>query len=110
MNLRDRVFNALEWLFLARMHSRKKGKSRSHKPYVQGSYAWVGTPKDQVLEIIGKLAKEGKSEAQIGQVLRDQYGVPSTKVVLEKSVSGAISAPFGQHTVPPATKNLRNSA
>src|SRR3989338_222885 len=73
------------------MHSRKKGKSRSHKPYVQGSYAWVGTPKDQVLEIIGKLAKEGKSEAQIGQVLRDQYGVPSTKVVLEKSVSGALS-------------------
>lgn len=69
------------------MHSRKKGKSRSRKPYAQGSYAWVSTGKDQILSVVEKLAKEGKSESQIGQILRDQYGIPSTKVALGQSVS-----------------------
>src|SRR5206468_12215205 len=37
------------------------------------------------------------------------YATRSDTPRTAKSVSGAISAPFGQHTVPPATKNWRNS-
>lgn len=69
------------------MHTRKKGKSRSKRKYAQGSYAWVSTSKNEVMEIIEKLAKEGRTESEIGRVLRDTYGVPSVRVALGKSMS-----------------------
>lgn len=72
---------------MARLHSRKKGRSGSKKPATKTAKAWVRTTKDEVKETITRLAKEGKTEAQIGQVLRDQYAVPSTKIVLGKTVS-----------------------
>lgn len=63
------------------MHTRKKGKSASHKPFGKSSYAWVQADKTAVLKVIEKLSKEGKSEANIGRVLRDEHGVPSVKVL-----------------------------
>lgn len=63
------------------MHTRKKGKSASHKPFGKTSYAWVQADKTAVLKVVEKLSKEGKSEADIGRILRDEYGVPSVKVL-----------------------------
>jgi len=63
------------------MHTRKKGKSASHPPVGKTSYSWVQADKAAVLKIIEKLSKEGKSEADIGRILRDEHGVPSVKVL-----------------------------
>ena len=41
---------------------------------------WVKLKKEEVEEIIVKLAKKGNSSSQIGIILRDQYGIPSIKV------------------------------
>ncbi len=69
------------------MHSRKKGRSSSKKPIAKPSYAWVQVSKDEVFGLIEKLAREGKTEAQMGLFLRDQYGVPSVKALTGKTIS-----------------------
>ena len=43
-------------------------------------------PKEIELLIL-KYAKEGKTAAQIGLYLRDEYGVPDVKIILNKSIN-----------------------
>lgn len=71
---------------MARLHTRKKGRSASHKPLVK-SIGWVRLSKDEVVSLVERLAKEGKAEAQIGLALRDEHGVPSVKAIVGKTVS-----------------------
>jgi len=40
---------------------------------------WVTYDKEEIGALITKLAKEGNTNAMIGQILRDQYGVPDTR-------------------------------
>jgi small subunit ribosomal protein S15 len=61
------------------MYSRRKGKSGSKKP-VQKIAPWVKYKPEELEEIVVKLAKQGYQSAQIGTILRDQYGVPSVKI------------------------------
>ncbi|MFH0835538.1 MAG: 30S ribosomal protein S15 [Candidatus Micrarchaeota archaeon] len=72
---------------MARMHSRKKGKAKSHKPKDSAAKSWVRLDEAKVKEAVEKLFKEGKNPAEIGLILRDQHGVPSVKAVLGKSLS-----------------------
>ncbi len=71
---------------MARMHSRKKGKSGSKKP-MQKIAPWVTYNPKEIEEIVLKLARQGLQSAQIGMVLRDQYGVPLSKIFTKKKVS-----------------------
>lgn len=63
---------------MARMHSRKHGKSGSHKPEKRRP-AWLMYEPAEIEKLIVKLAKEGKTDAAIGLTLRDQYGVPDVR-------------------------------
>ncbi|MEM7813353.1 MAG: 30S ribosomal protein S15 [Candidatus Aenigmatarchaeota archaeon] len=40
---------------------------------------WVTYEKDELEALVAKLAKEGNSSAMIGQLLRDQYGIPDVR-------------------------------
>lgn len=71
---------------MARMYSRKRGKSGSKKPMVKKA-AWVKYKPNEIEEIIVKLAKKGYSSARIGLVLRDQYGIPSTRLMTKERIS-----------------------
>ncbi|MCK4497377.1 MAG: 30S ribosomal protein S15 [Candidatus Aenigmarchaeota archaeon] len=71
---------------MARMYSRRKGKSGSKKPMVKKA-AWVKYKPNEIEEIIVKLAKKGYSSARIGLVLRDQYGIPSTRIMTKEKIS-----------------------
>jgi len=64
---------------MARMYARKKGKSGSKKP-MQKTAPWVKLKKEEIEEIIVKLAKKGHSSSKIGLILRDEYGIPSVRV------------------------------
>lgn len=72
--------------FMARMHSRKKGKSGSKKPTVKVVPEWVELNPQDVETLVVKMHKEGLEAALIGQRLRDQYGVPSVESLLGKSI------------------------
>jgi small subunit ribosomal protein S15 len=76
---------------MARLHTRKRGASKSKKPAVKAAPAWVKLSKDEIASVADKLSREGKTPAAIGQVLRDQYGVPSAKVMTGKRVTAILS-------------------
>lgn len=58
------------------MHARKKGKSGSTRPIKKITPDWLIYDKDEVKDIIIKLAQEGYTDSIIGMMLRDQYGIP----------------------------------
>ncbi|MCX6815943.1 MAG: 30S ribosomal protein S15 [Candidatus Aenigmarchaeota archaeon] len=65
---------------MARMHSRKHGKHGSTKP-PKRRHTWLIYDKEETEEIVKKMAKDGKSDAEIGIILRDQYGVPDIRAL-----------------------------
>lgn len=71
---------------MARMHSRKKGKSGSKKP-VKKNVEWVEYKPKEVEDLVLKYAKQGMQSAKIGIILRDQYGIPSVKLITKKTIS-----------------------
>lgn len=70
---------------MARMYSRKKGKSGSNKPIKKGA-VWVRYKPKEVELLITKLAKEGKKASEIGLFLRDSYGIPNAKAITGKRI------------------------
>src|SRR3989338_3991241 len=75
---------------MARMHSRKRGKHCSKKPAKKTSPSWIRYKAKEAELLIAKLAKEGKSNSQIGILLRDVYGIPSTLALCGKSISAIL--------------------
>lgn len=71
---------------MARMHSRGKGKSGSTKPYLTEAPDWVPMDPKSVEKLIVQLFKQGNSQALIGVILRDQYGIPSVRLVTGKKL------------------------
>src|SRR5210317_1275695 len=69
---------------MARMHSRKKGKSGSTRPSEKAEFAKID--KKELEMLIVKMAKTGKTSAEIGLALRDSYGIPDVKQVLGKKL------------------------
>lgn len=62
------------------MHSRKHGKSGSKKPEKKDKVDWLDYNDEEIKKIILKLAKEGNSNARIGMILRDSYGIPDVRM------------------------------
>ena len=71
---------------MARRYSRKKGKSGSHKPSSPSLPSWVRYQEKEIEILISKLAKESKTPAEIGIILRDRYGVPNAKLITKKRI------------------------
>ena len=72
---------------MARMHSRRKGKSGSKKPAKKASYTWMSYKPKEIELLVIKLAKEGNNLSTIGIILRDVYGIPDVKAITKKSIS-----------------------
>ena len=72
---------------MARIHARRKGKAGSKRPSTKTTPRWVRYKKNEVEELVVKLAKEGNSTSKIGLILRDQFGIPSVKNMTGKDIS-----------------------
>ena len=48
---------------------------------------WLEMSEEEIVELIVQLHREGQSTSQIGIILRDQYGIPSTKTVLGAKIT-----------------------
>ncbi len=72
---------------MARMYSRKKGKSGSKRPLQKSTQSWIRYKPKEVEILVMKLAKEGANASKIGLVLRDSYGIPSVQALAGKSIS-----------------------
>lgn len=71
---------------MARMHSRKKGKSGSKRPLADKPKVWVKYTNKEILQLIEKLHKSGKTPSQIGMILRDVYGIPNARTILNQKL------------------------
>jgi len=95
---------------MARLHSRKKGKSGSTRPPRLERPAWVERSAEEVENLVVKLARKGFSKSMIGIILRDSYGIPLVKVVSGKKISEILEAKEIESTLPEDLLNLVKKA
>lgn len=72
---------------MARMYSRKKGKSGSKRPVKREKKSWGRYSDKEVEQLTIKLSKQGLSTSQIGIALRDTYGIHDVKAITKKTIS-----------------------
>jgi small subunit ribosomal protein S15 len=48
---------------------------------------WIDYKTKEVEDLVLKYAKQGMQSAQIGLMLRDQYGIPSVKAITKKTIA-----------------------
>jgi len=72
---------------VSRIHSGRKGRAGSHRPYPLARPEWVSIAPEEVATQAVQLAKGGRSAAQVGLALRDGLGVPSSRVVTGKRLT-----------------------
>ena len=88
------------------MHSRDKGTSGSTKPSKLTKPSWVRYKPKEIELIISKLAKEGKTTAEIGIIMRDSYGIPSVREVTGKKITAILAEKNLTGDLPEDLKNL----
>lgn len=91
---------------MARIHARRRGASRSRRPTRERAPEWQGLDKAEIVETIEKLAREGKTAAYIGLVLRDQHGVPDVKLATGKKMSEILAEKGLSPKIPEDLQNL----
>ncbi|MCL4337613.1 MAG: 30S ribosomal protein S15 [Candidatus Thermoplasmatota archaeon] len=91
---------------MARMHTRKRGKSKSRRIYSQGKPDWIQFSNEEVEKMIVDLKKAGTTNSVIGVKLRDQYGIPGTKTVLGKKLGKVLQSAGIKDDVPEDLLNL----
>ncbi len=95
---------------MAKMHSRKKGSSRSRPPTAAKVPEWSDISKGELEKTIMKLHESGLPSSRIGLTLRDQYGVPSVKLALGKNLSHFLQENKALPDVPEDLSNLMRKA
>jgi small subunit ribosomal protein S15 len=95
---------------MARMHSRKKGASRSRPPAVRKAPDWSDVSKEELEKLVIKLHDSGLPSTKIGLTLRDQYGVPSVKLVLGTNMNRFIKEKSSLPEIPEDLSNLMRRA
>jgi small subunit ribosomal protein S15 len=95
---------------MARMHSRKKGASRSRPPSVGKAPDWSDVSKEELEKLVIKLHDSGLPSTKIGLTLRDQYGVPSVKLVLGTNINRFIKEKSSLPEIPEDLSNLMRRA
>ena len=94
---------------MARIHSRRRGRSGSSALPRSEHPDWAPTPKEVEARVL-KFAKSGLSTAEIGTLLRDTYGVPSVKLATGKSISDLLRAADAAPELPEDLTNLMQRA
>ena len=92
------------------MHSRRKGKSKSMKPDRTEVPEWVPYSKQEVEELIVKLAREGNNPSKIGLLLRDQYGVPDVRPIMGMKLTQVLQKSGMGLKLPEDLQNIINKS
>jgi len=95
---------------MARLHSRKKGRSGSMHPARLEKPAWIERSGEEVEDLVVKLARKGHSKSMIGVLLRDSYGVPLVKVITGKNISQILDKNEIKSELPEELSNLVKKA
>lgn len=94
---------------MARMHTRKKGKSGSKNSFYGANHNWVRQSPKELEEIIIQLRKDGLTASQIGIKLRDSYGIPRVKAVMHSKMGDILEKNNLKSDVPEDLMSLINT-
>ncbi len=95
---------------MARMHARRRGISRSIRPYRIETPEWSNRDRDAIINMIVDMRKKGMSSAEIGLELRDKHGVPSVKLVTGKKIDKILNENELRSEIPEDLRNLISKA
>jgi small subunit ribosomal protein S15 len=95
---------------MARMHSKKRGKSRSKRPLRTSAPTWSEYTREEVVDLILKYRKEEYTPSTIGVILRDQHGIPSTKLATGKKITTILEEQDAGLSLPEDLTNLMKQA
>jgi len=95
---------------MARIHARRRGISRSVRPYRTEAPEWSNRDKDTVIKQIIDLRRKGMSTAEIGLVMRDKYGIPRVKLVTGKRITEILNENDMGVDIPEDLRNLIEKA
>jgi small subunit ribosomal protein S15 len=93
---------------MARMHTRKKGKSGSRNSFYGKEHNWIQQSPKEMEEIIVQLRNDGNTSSQIGIKLRDFYGVPRVKSVMHSKMNDILAKNNLKSEVPEDLMSLIN--
>ena len=95
---------------MAKMHSKKRGKSRSKRPLRTSPPTWSEYSREEVTDLVLKYRREEYTPSMIGTVLRDQHGVPSVKLATGKKITRILHEQELQPKLPEDLTNLMKQA
>lgn len=98
---------------MAKMHSKKKGKSKSRKPVLGDAELGKGTDKlskEEIAELAAGYARQGMSPALIGEKLKREHGVPYIKLATGSRLAGLLQAKGIKSVVPQDMRDLMTKA
>jgi len=88
----------------------EKGRTHSVRPVSKRPPSWCKYEAEEVEALVIKLAREGNSPSRIGTILRDQHGIPLTKSLTGKTVSGILAEAEMAPSVPEDLEMLLKKA
>ncbi|RPJ73923.1 MAG: 30S ribosomal protein S15, partial [Alphaproteobacteria bacterium] len=91
---------------MAKMHTKRKGKSASTRPNRTEPPEWCKVGADEVVSITLDLWKQGVSTAEIGMVLRDRHGVPDAKLITGNKITTILKENNVAPNIPEDLTNL----
>ena len=95
---------------MARMHSRRKGKSGSDHPKREKHPSWSSLNPREIESRILELAKKGKNSSEIGMILSDQYAVPDVRIATGKNITQILENNNIKSEIPEDLQNLIRTA
>jgi small subunit ribosomal protein S15 len=72
---------------MARIHAHTRGKSHSVRPTSKNSPPWLTLSPAEISSIVLQLSKEELTPSMIGTKMRDEYGIPLVKNIIDKTVT-----------------------
>ncbi len=91
---------------MAKMHTKRKGKSSSTRPIRTEPPEWCKISAEEIVSITLDLWKQGVATAEIGMILRDRYGVPDAKLITGKKITTILKENNVAPNIPEDLTNL----
>lgn len=76
---------------MSRIHSGRKGRAGSHRPYPLTKPEWVTAAPEEVVAQAVQLSKGGRSAAQVGLQLRDGFAIPGIRALTGKRLATVLA-------------------
>lgn len=95
---------------MSRIHGKSRGSSRSRAPAREEAPEWQPIEKAEIKDLVVKLARDGRTAAYIGLVLRDQHGVPNVRLATGQTMTEILKEANLAPQIPEDLQNLMRRA